>query len=88
MKAELDLEEVVLDLNYQLFDNTRDTEHNFSLSTTGYAQIISFDDQILWSSEDDTREWIDEEDDYEPFLPFIKRVWNEYIEKLQTFKLK
>jgi hypothetical protein len=42
---------------------------------------------LLWNSEMEVREWVKEKNDYEPFEPFIKRVYNEYLDKMHTLKI-
>ncbi len=33
---------------------------------------------LLWTDSDDEREWIEDEDDYEPLLPFLKKEYNKF----------
>jgi len=41
---------------------------------------------MIWNSEMDDREWIEEKNDYEPFEPFIKRTFNTWVNKLHSLK--
>ncbi len=52
----------------------------FDYRTNGEQHSISFMDACLWSSEDDLRECIDdEEDEYEPLEPFLRREANKLL---------
>ena len=44
---------------------------NFSLTSNGYYHFIEFGNYCLWHSEDDPREFNEEENDYESLKPFI-----------------
>ena len=77
--------EIINDLNEELYNKVGETGRNFSFSTNGYENIISFGEVMIWSSEMDEREWIHENNDYEPFKPFIKRMYNQEIQKLNLF---
>ena len=47
--------------------------------TDGDIDIIKFNDYVLWDSENDEREWIEEFKDYEPLKPYIIELMMEYI---------
>jgi len=79
--------DLVRELNIELYERFGEVEKGFEYSTTGFVDAISFDGVLLWDSETDCREWIEEENDYEPFEPFIKRIFNEYLDKTHSLKL-
>lgn len=78
--------EIVRELNIELYEKFRIPEL-FEYSTTGFDDIIKFDNAIIWSSDMEQREWIEENNDYEPFIPFIKLIFNKHIQKLSLLKL-
>ncbi len=80
--------DVVNELNQELFDEHEETIHSFSYLTNTYAEVILFDDILLWGSETDDREFNEDENDYEPIGPFIKRKFNEYVEELYSLRFK
>ena len=82
----MDYAEIINELNEELYDKAGETDRDFSYSTNGYIDIISFGEIQIWNSEIDDREWIEEKNDYEPFKPFIKRVFNEELDKLARLK--
>lgn len=82
----MDYLEVIYELNQELYDKHGDLENQFFYTANGYIDVIGFGDFILWHSEDDTREWIEEKNDYEPFKPFIKKLFNDYIDDLYSLK--
>lgn len=59
-----------------------------SYATDGYVQLITFMDFVLWNDDDDERDYIDEEDDYEPLEPFIRQKFNELITGLSRLKME
>jgi hypothetical protein len=79
---------IVSELNDGIYERFGETEHGFSYSTNGYVDSISFDEMLLWDSEGcgAEREWDEEKCEYEPFLPFIKRTFNERVDTLHTFR--
>lgn len=79
------LNEIMFENNPKLLDSFSDV---FEYSTTGFWDCIKFGNNIIWDSEHDDREWIEELNDYEPFLPFIQRVFNEYLNTLKTLEFK
>lgn len=78
--------EVVKELNTELYEKFGEVEKVFEYSTTGFVDAISFNGAMLWDSEMEVREWNEEKNDYEPFEPFIRRIFNEYIDKMQSLK--
>lgn len=86
--SEIDFKKIVGELNDLLYKSHGETEHSFSWTTTDFVDIISFDEYQLWNSENDSRIWMEAERDYEPFLPFIKREFNNYVTKLSLMRFK
>ena len=78
--------EIINELNQELYEKVGEIGRDFNYSTNGYVDIVNFGEIMIWSSEMDEREWEWMNDDYEPFKPFIKRMYNQEIEKLQLFK--
>jgi len=78
--------EIINELNQELYEKVGETDRDFSYTTNGYVNIVNFGEIMIWSSETDERKWIEYKNDYEPFKPFIKRMYNREIEKLQLFK--
>jgi len=84
---EIEALEVVTQINEQLYEKlvavVGEKEYaNYAhfayvlLSSTGTTCIITFNDIVLWSSEDDAREYINvdtDEEDFEPLLGFVQR---------------
>jgi len=87
----VDYLEIINELNEELCEKVNNeierlSSRDFNYSTNGYIDIINFGEIMIWNSEMDEREWIEDKNDYEPFKPFIKRMYNEEIEKLQLIK--
>ena len=77
---------LIEELNYELHEKRLGDEgREFCYSTNGYIDIINFGEIMIWNSEMDEREWIEERNDYEPLKPFIKRMYNQEIKKLNLF---
>lgn len=79
--------EIVRELNVELYEKFDEVEKYFEYSTNGFVDTISFEGVLLWNSEMGVREWIEENNDYEPFEPFIRRIFNEYLSKMSRIKL-
>jgi hypothetical protein len=73
--------------NTKLFELDPDNYMNFYFCTNGYSNYIKFEDHILWSDDDDDREFIDDIDDYEDLTEFIIKKYNNYIHTLNSLKL-
>ena len=81
--------ETIEQLNQELYDRFGDDyyyERVFNYSTDGSMEIINFGEIFLYDSETDGREWLEELNDYEPLLPFIKTVFNKEVDKLVKVK--
>ena len=88
MREENETLEVVKELNNKLWDeNPNSDNYQFFYMTNGYADYIKFQDEILWSSDEDGRYFDEEKNDYEPLLPYIISLYNKYVEKLNNIKL-
>ncbi len=85
---ENDYIEIVRELNTILYEQYDETEFSFEYMTNGFVDIINLAGVEIWCSEHDSREWIEEKNDYEPLMPFIKREYKKRINKLNSFKLK
>jgi hypothetical protein len=77
---------LVSDLNNELYEKNGETERKFYYSSDGYIDCIWFGTELLWDSDNDDREYIEENNDYEPLKPFIKRAFNNYVNKLNSLK--
>lgn len=64
---------IVGKLNSRLYDNHGNTEHFYSLSSTGYCNLILFGDVVLWSSENEMREFNEDTGEYEDLEKFVKK---------------
>ena len=63
-------------------------EYFFSYHTNGFVDIINFNETMIWNSEWDEREYIEEKDEYEPLLPYIKKSFNRYLDEISLLKFK
>ena len=79
--------EVVEQLNQELYDKHKEQFLVFTLVSTGDWSGIKFGDYCIWDTENNEREWIYEEEDYEPLLPYIKKLFNSHIKHLSKLKL-
>lgn len=79
--------EIASDLNQEIYEKYGETDHVFYYSTDGYADIFMFNNYVLWTSEIDDREFIEDINDYEDFKPYIIKVFNKYIESIQGLSL-
>ena len=82
----MDYLKLINELNEELYERVGETEFDFNYSTNGYVDIINMGNIMLWNSENDEREYIEDKNDYEPMKPFIKRMLNTEIDKLVMLK--
>lgn len=73
---------IINELNDDFQDELTNSQHSFNYSSNGYEDIISFNDQLLWDSENDDREFIEETNEYVPLLPHLKNKFNNYVNEL------
>ena len=86
-KEQLGFIEVANDLNQEMYEKHGEIENKFYYSTDGYVDIFGFGDIMLWNSEMDDREFIEDKNDYEDFKPFITKVFNDYVKKMHGLSL-
>jgi hypothetical protein len=82
-----ELIELVKELNVELYERFGEVEKLFEYSTNGFADIISFNGALIWNSEIDDREFIQDKNDYEDLKPHIIKLFNSYIEKMNSLSL-
>jgi hypothetical protein len=82
-----DYTETVRSLNAELSDKFHEDYRGFSYVTNGYYDIIKFDDEYLWNSDDDERQWIETKGDYEDLETFIRKQFKKYVKELNKLKL-
>ena len=81
-----DYNKIVLELNIELFEKFGEEEINFGYTTNGFYDIITFGNNQLWNSENDERIFDEETGEYESFEPFIKKIFNEWADKINSLK--
>lgn len=80
---------IVEELNQEIFDKYGEDASQllqFTVVSTGFYTSINFLGQVIWSSEEDDREWIEEENDYELLDPFIRKKVNELTTQISSLK--
>jgi hypothetical protein len=88
MSKEIDYIKIVNNLNEFVNDKQGDDYIiSFSYTTNGWYHCIEWDRLLLWDSETDGREWIEDEDDYEDLEEYIKKEFNNYCDTLNTLRL-
>lgn len=85
MENKLDFVEIVNELNLMIFEKDENNyEAAFFYTTDGIVDVITFHDKVLWSSEDEDREWIEEIQDYEPLKLFLLKRLDAYVCKITS----
>jgi hypothetical protein len=79
------IDKINQDLNEQLEENGM--IFTLSYSTNGYVDIIEFLDNVIWNSEDDCRDWIDEGYTQEDLETYIRREINKLVDFIKVIKL-
>ena len=58
----------------------------FIYSSNGYSEIITFGDFLLWSRDDDEREFIESKNEYAPLDEFVKEKFKSFVYLLENIK--
>jgi len=78
----------VLDELNEWLEVCGENERQFTWSTDGYEDFIAFEGKVLWNTINEDREFNEEENDYEPLVPFIKREFNKWVDGLNSLKFE
>ena len=89
MSKEIDYIEIINNLNEWVNDKQGgDYIIHFSYTTNGWYHCIEWDRLLIWDSELESREWIEDKDEYEDLEEHIKKEFNNYIDTLTSLKFK
>jgi len=86
-KQELECLEIVAELNWSILEDEL-KENTLEFCSNGFCCLIKFLDNIIWSSENEEREFLEDKDDYEPLKEYVIKKYNEMIDLLQKQKIK
>ena len=81
------LNERFFDLNEEEFDKDFFSEFQFSLLTDGGECIILFNQVQLWSSVNEEREWIEENQEYEDLAGYVIKMFEEYQKIIRKIEM-
>jgi hypothetical protein len=89
-----EIEKILIKLNNKLQDyndskSSKEFEFmsHFTYVTNYYYEVIMFGDEILWSSEDDLREYVDEDGmEQEDLGLFVEKAFNKYVNSLKKLR--
>ena len=76
---------IVEELNEILIGDNVYSYDEFIYITNGQLHTIKFCDIVLWNSEMEEREQIEEDNDYEPLKPYLIKVYKEYVDTLNNY---
>lgn len=95
MRSIDNIDDILCELNEEIDNYSAGLTHiradfemmsRFTYESAGYYCWIKFGDEILWDSENEPREWIEEKNDYEDLKTFIKKEYNRYVNTLKRFR--
>jgi len=78
--------DVIKSLNEELNQKIKGANLTFSYFTDGYKDFIYFGDNLIWSSEMDNRKFDLETDNLEPLAPYIKKLFNEWCDRIHALR--
>lgn len=79
---------IVDKLNEEIFKINENSPHSFSYGCDGIKEVICFDNEVMWNSEEDSDRTIHDNGEYvEPLIDYIKRHFNDYINDISSLKL-
>jgi hypothetical protein len=67
---------------YKAHGDNYDYEREYAYTTNGNMLLIHFGEILIHNSEDDDRDWIEDKDDYEPAIPYLKRMLAREVNKI------
>jgi len=83
-----EIERAVNSIEQDVFEQTGVEYFNISVLSNGFCQQVSFVGIELWNSNDDMREYVDEnEEQYEPIEDFLRRTLRNELKKLQSINV-
>ncbi len=83
-----EIERAVNSIEQDVFEQTGVDYFNISVLSNGFYQQVSFVGIELWNSDDDMREYVDEdEEQYEPIEGFLRRTLRNELKKLQSINV-
>ena len=83
----IEAREAVEDINSAIAEALpEDTWLTAEAKTNGNSIIVKFAGEMLWSEESDERNFIDEENDYEPLKPYIIKKYNKLIDSISKLR--
>lgn len=85
------IEDIVFELNDKIADHnekSKDMEisSTFTFETNGYYSVIAFGEEIMWDSDNEPREWIEETNEYEDLQTYVQKRFNQYVNTLKKFR--
>jgi hypothetical protein len=84
---EINLIQVVDELNQMLFEAYHQIDSVFELKSNGFEHVINFAGMLLWHSEYEERQFLEETQQYEPMIPFLIRKQQQAIKNLNKLSL-
>lgn len=83
---------IVYALNLELLDYISDNERYehgiyFEYLTDGFVEVIELCKNQIWCSEDDSRIYDDEKDEYEPLEDYLRKQFNKFVSVINKIKL-
>lgn len=81
---------IIEELNDQIFATVPDWMGGmeFEFFTNGYGEIIKVLGIVVWSSEDDDREWLDDTGEKEDITGYLIRRFNAIAHQVSELKLE
>lgn len=81
---------IVGEINSELWEKINSTDPtknedydypNLNFESDGTCELVKFMDIIIWCSENDEREFIEDNNAHEPLEPFLKKEMRKLVEK-------
>jgi hypothetical protein len=78
------IQELISNLNQEVYDLLEITDSPFTYGTDGYVQWVDFYGVSVWCSEDDERTFDEDLNEYEPMRDHLLRVIADSLEKSRS----
>lgn len=83
----MEIIDIIERLNFELEDKG-ETYHRFNYRSYGHYNYVFFEDELLWDSDNDEREYKGTSTTKEDLEMYIKKQFNKYVNELNKLKFK
>jgi len=88
MEERTEIREAVDTLNWAVYGVDGKSPDAFFTVENEMVTAVLFNDEVLWNSEGDDRRFDKDLNRYEPFLPFIRAKFQDYVGRVSRYNVQ